>query len=298
MAEKKSALGRGLGALIDLQPTVQTSGSSLIDEVELSKIVANPIQPRTMFDEEALKELAASIAELGVVQPITLRETEPGKYMIIAGERRYRASKMAGLTKIPAYVKRVSDETMMEMALVENIQREDLNSIEIALTYQRLLDEYQFTQEKLSERVGKKRATVANYLRLLKLPAEIQLGLTKKEIDMGHARALINVADPAVMIKLYEDIVKNGYSVRKVEELVKSLSAPKASKKQSDPEIKAEYEQMGKHLSTLFGASVKIERNDKGKGRIVLQFANDDELEKLLATMDQIRQNAWKNVST
>lgn len=292
MAEKKSALGRGLGALIDLQPTVQTSGSSLIDEVELSKIVANPTQPRTMFDEEALKELAASIAELGVVQPITLRETEPGKYMIIAGERRYRASKMAGLTKIPAYVKRVSDETMMEMALVENIQREDLNSIEIALTYQRLLDEYQFTQEKLSERVGKKRATVANYLRLLKLPAEIQLGLTKKEIDMGHARALINVSDPALMIQLYEDIVKNGYSVRKVEELVKNLSAAKPAKKQADPEIKAEYEQMSKHLSNLFGASVKIERNEKGKGRIVLQFANDDELEKLLATMDQIRQNA------
>jgi ParB family chromosome partitioning protein len=292
MAEKKSALGRGLGALIDLQPTVQTSGSSLIDEIELSKIQANPGQPRTVFDEEALKELAASIAELGVVQPITLRETEPGKYMIIAGERRYRASKMAGLTKIPAYVKRVSDETMMEMALVENIQREDLNSIEIALTYQRLLDEYQFTQEKLSERVGKKRATVANYLRLLKLPAEIQLGLTKKEIDMGHARALINVSDPALMIQLYEDIVKNGYSVRKVEELVKNLSVTKPAKKQADPEIKAEYEQMSKHLSNLFGASVKIERNDKGKGRIVLQFANDDELEKLLATMDQIRQNA------
>lgn len=295
MAEKKSALGRGLGALIDLQPTVQTSGSSLIDEIELSKIQANPGQPRTNFDEEALKELAASIAELGVVQPITLRETEPGKYMIIAGERRYRASKMAGLTKIPAYVKRVSDETMMEMALVENIQREDLNSIEIALTYQRLLDEYQFTQEKLSERVGKKRATVANYLRLLKLPAEIQLGLTKKEIDMGHARALINVSDPALMIQLYEDIVKNGYSVRKVEELVKNLSAAKPTKKQPDPEIKAEYEQISKHLSNLFGASVKIERNEKGKGRIVLQFANDDELEKLLATMDQIRQNAWEN---
>ena len=298
MVEKKSALGRGLGALIDLQPTVQTSGSSLIDEIELSKIQANPGQPRTVFDEEALKELAASIAELGVVQPITLRETEPGKYMIIAGERRYRASKMAGLTKIPAYVKRVSDETMMEMALVENIQREDLNSIEIALTYQRLLDEYQFTQEKLSERVGKKRATVANYLRLLKLPAEIQLGLTKKEIDMGHARALINVSDPALMIQLYEDIVKNGYSVRKVEELVKNLSVAKPAKKQADPDIKAEYEQMSKHLSNLFGASVKIERNDKGKGRIVLQFANDDELEKLLATMDQIRQNAWENYFT
>jgi ParB family chromosome partitioning protein len=295
MAEKKSALGRGLGALIDMQPTVQVSGSSSIDEIELSKIQANPGQPRTIFDEEALQELAASIAELGVVQPITVREIEPDKYMIIAGERRFRASKLAGLTKIPAYVKRVSDETMMEMALVENIQREDLNAIEIALSYQRLLDEYKFTQEKLSERVGKKRATVANYLRLLKLPAEIQLGLTKKEIDMGHARALINVADPAAMIKLYEEIVKNGYSVRKVEELVKNMEAitpAKAEQVHQQAEVKAVYESMGKHLSSLFGAPVKIERNNKGKGKIVLQFANDEELEKLLATMDQIRQNA------
>lgn len=293
MAEKKSALGRGLGALIDMQPTVQTGGSSLIDEIELTNIEANPTQPRTIFDEEALQELATSIKELGVVQPITVREVSAGKYMIIAGERRYRASKLAGLTKIPAYIKRVSDETMMEMALVENIQREDLNAIEIALTYQRLLDDYQFTQEKLSERVGKKRATVANYLRLLKLPAEIQLGLTKKDIDMGHARALINVEDPTVMIKLYEDIVKNGYSVRKVEELVKGLNAQKkAAKPEPNHELLAVYETMGKQLSALFGSPVKIERNDKGKGRIVLQFANDDELESLLSIMEQMQHKA------
>lgn len=293
MAEKKSALGRGLGALIDMQPTVQTGGSSLIDEIELSNIEANPTQPRTIFDEEALQELATSIKELGVVQPITVREVSTGKYMIIAGERRYRASKIAGLTKIPAYIKRVSDETMMEMALVENIQREDLNAIEIALTYQRLLDDYQFTQEKLSERVGKKRATVANYLRLLKLPAEIQLGLTKKEIDMGHARALINVDDPTVMIKLYEDIVKNGYSVRKVEELVKALNQQKKESKQpANKELLAVYETMGKQLSALFGSPVKIERNEKGKGRIVLQFANDDELESLLSVMEQMQHKA------
>jgi ParB family chromosome partitioning protein len=293
MAEKKSALGRGLGALIDMQPTVQTGGSSLIDEIELSNIEANPTQPRTIFDEEALQELATSIKELGVVQPITVREVSAGKYMIIAGERRYRASKIAGLTKIPAYIKRVSDETMMEMALVENIQREDLNAIEIALTYQRLLDDYQFTQEKLSERVGKKRATVANYLRLLKLPAEIQLGLTKKEIDMGRARALINVDDPTVMIKLYEDIVKNGYSVRKVEELVKALNQQKKESKQpANKELLAVYETMGKQLSALFGSPVKIERNEKGKGRIVLQFANDDELESLLSVMEQMQHKA------
>ena len=287
--EKKSALGRGLGALIDIQPTVQTSGSSQIDEVELSKIEANPDQPRTNFNEEALQELAASIAELGVVQPITIREIEPDKYMIIAGERRYRASKLAGLTKIPAYIKRVSDETMMEMALVENIQREDLNAIEIALTYQRLLDEYKFTQEKLSERVGKKRATVANYLRLLKLPAEIQLGLTKKEIDMGHARALINVQDPTKMIKLYEEVVAKGYSVRKVEELVRSLNEEKPASKPADPELQKAYSQIADRLSNIFGAKVKVDRNEKGKGKISLVFSSDEELENILMVIDSIK---------
>lgn len=289
--EKKSALGRGLGALIDIQPTVQTSGSSLIDEVELSKIEANPDQPRTNFNEEALQELAASIAELGVVQPITIREIAPEKYMIIAGERRFRASKLAGLTKIPAYIKRVSDETMMEMALVENIQREDLNAIEIALTYQRLLDEYKFTQEKLSDRVGKKRATVANYLRLLKLPAEIQLGLTKKEIDMGHARALINVQDPTKMIKLYEEVVAKGYSVRKVEELVRQLNeeGEAKEKKASDPEIQKAYSQIADRLSSIFGAKVKVDRNEKGKGKISLVFSSDEELENILMVIDSIK---------
>ena len=287
--EKKSALGRGLGALIDVQPTVQTSGSSSIDEVEISKIEANPDQPRTNFNEEALQELAASIAELGVVQPITIREIGPDKYMIIAGERRFRASKIAGLTKIPAYIKRVSDETMMEMALVENIQREDLNAIEIALTYQRLLDEYKFTQEKLSDRVGKKRATVANYLRLLKLPAEIQLGLTKKEIDMGHARALINVQDPTKMIKLYEEVVAKGYSVRKVEELVRDINAEKPEKKVSDPELQKAYSQIADRLSNIFGAKVKVDRNEKGKGKISLIFSSDEELENILMVIDSLK---------
>ena len=209
--------------------------------------------------------------------------------MIIAGERRYRASKLAGLTKIPAYIKRVSDETMMEMALVENIQREDLNAIEIALTYQRLLDEYKFTQEKLSERVGKKRATVANYLRLLKLPAEIQLGLTKKEIDMGHARALINVEDPTQMIKLYEEVVAKGYSVRKVEEMVRNLNAEKPASKPSDPELQKAYSQIADRLSSIFGAKVKVDRNDKGKGKISLVFSSDEELENILMVIDSIK---------
>jgi ParB family chromosome partitioning protein len=213
--------------------------------------------------------------------------------MIIAGERRFRASKLAGLTKIPAYIKRVSDETMMEMALVENIQREDLNAIEIALTYQRLLDEYKFTQEKLSERVGKKRATVANYLRLLKLPAEIQLGLTKKEIDMGHARALINVQDPTKMIKLYEEVVAKGYSVRKVEELVRQLNeeggVSSQGKKPADPELQKAYSQIADRLSNIFGAKVKVDRNEKGKGKISLVFSSDEELENILMVIDSLK---------
>ncbi len=285
---KPRGLGKGLGALIDTTPIVHTAGSSSICEIELSKIQANPDQPRTHFDEEALKELSISISEIGLVQPITLREIEPDKFQIIAGERRYRASKMAGLEKIPAYVKKVSDEALMEMALVENIQREDLNAIEISLSYQRLIDDYGFTQDKLSERVGKKRATIANYLRLLKLPAEIQIGLTQRLIDMGHARALINVNDPALMIKLYDETVKNGYSVRKVEEIVRNLAAEKTEKKSVDKDLLQAYDQISKKLSELFNAKVKIDRNEKGKGKISLQFSSDEELELIMATIDKL----------
>ena len=186
---QKHVLGRGLSALMDIEP-ISTSGSSSINEIEISKIHANPNQPRTFFDEEALGELSASIKEIGIIQPITLRELDPDNYQIIAGERRYRASKMAGLTSIPAYVRKAADDTVVEMALIENLQREDLSAIEIALTFQRLQEEYKMTQERLSERVGKKRATVSNYLRLLRLPAEIQMGIKDKQIDMGHARHL------------------------------------------------------------------------------------------------------------
>ena len=293
MAVKRvGGLGRGVNALISSGDDMIVDGASSINEISIAEIEANLDQPRKDFDEESLEELAESIRQVGVIQPISLKKLENGKYMIIAGERRFRASKMAGKTTIPAYVREVNDDLMMEMALVENIQREDLNSSEIALTYQRLMDDYRFTQEKFSERVGKKRTTVTNYLRLLKLPAEIQLGLTKKEIDMGHARALINVQDPAVMIKLYEDVVKHGYSVRKVEQLVQELTNPKKAEKKTNTELQEVYTTMGQQLSSVFGTAVKIERNDKGKGRIVLQFANDEELEKLMAIMDQIRQNA------
>ena len=220
MVMKRSPLARGLDALITMDDP-KTGGSSSISDIELSKIQPNPDQPRSDFEEETLEELATSIRSLGVIQPITLKETGTDKYMIISGERRYRASLMAGLERIPAYIKTAADENVVEMALIENIQREDLNSIEIALAYQKLIDSYGLTQEKLSERVGKKRATIANYLRLLKLPAEIQVGLKDKKIDMGHARALLPVEDPEVQLALYEQILVDGLSVRNVEEIVR-----------------------------------------------------------------------------
>ena len=229
MAQKRNALGRGLDALLSMDE-VQTGGSSSINEIELSKIQVNPNQPRREFDPVALQELADSIAEIGIIQPVTLRQMDDGNYQLIAGERRFRASQLAGLTSIPAYIRTADDENVMEMALIENIQREDLNSMEIALAYQHLLDQYGLTQERLSERVGKKRTTIANYLRLLKLPAPIQIGLKNKQIDMGHARALVTLGDPKLQVRLFEEILEHGYSVRKVEELVKALSEGEAVK--------------------------------------------------------------------
>lgn len=288
---KKNALGRGLGALIELD-NVQTGGGSSINEIDLDLIEANPNQPRRHFDQEALEELSASIAQIGVVQPITLREADGGKYQIIAGERRFRAAKMAGLEKIPAYVKTVDDESVMEMALVENIQREDLNAIEIALSYQRLIDEYKFTQEALSAKVGKKRATIANYLRLLKLPAEVQLGIKDKVIDMGHARALASLDDAASMIRIYEETAKNGYSVRQVEEMVHDAvngeTQPKTKQKQSEGMAASDFEPLCGKLSQALGTKVSISRNSKGKGKISLQFSSDEELENLLSILDKI----------
>ena len=218
MAVKKKypALGRGLGAVISTGE-VTTSGSSSINEIDIDRIQANPNQPRRDFDAEALDELAESIRQIGIIQPITLRKMEDGSYQIIAGERRWRASQLAGLTTIPAYIRTANDEGMMQMALVENIQREDLNSIEIALAYQNLIEQFDLTQDALSEKVGKKRATVANYLRLLRLPAQVQMALKKGMMDQGHARALLGLQDPSLQVKLYQEIVQKGYSVRQVE---------------------------------------------------------------------------------
>lgn len=236
--QRRNALGRGLDALLSMEE-VKTEGSSSINEIELSKISVNPNQPRREFDETALEELADSIREIGIIQPITLRKVSDDEYQIIAGERRYRASQKAGLDTIPAYIRTADDENVMEMALIENIQREDLNSVEIALAYQHLIEQYDLTQERLSERVGKKRTTIANYLRLLKLPAPIQMALQNKQIDMGHARALITLGDPKLQVKIFEEILEHGYSVRKVEEIVKSLSegeAVKSGTKKDNPE--------------------------------------------------------------
>ena len=220
--KKYNALGRGLDALISTEG-VRPQGSSTINEIAIEQIEANPNQPRREFDEDSLRELATSIREIGIIQPITLRQVDDHRFQIIAGERRWRASQLAGLKAIPAYIRTISDENIMEMALVENIQREDLNSIEIALAYQHLLENDGMTQEKISERVGKSRAAIANYIRLLRLPAQIQLALQKKEIDMGHARALLSLDSPSLQIKVFKEIMKNNYSVRKVEEMCSLL---------------------------------------------------------------------------
>lgn len=294
MAQRRNALGRGLDALLSMDE-VKTEGSSSINEIELSKIVANPNQPRREFDQEALQELADSITEIGIIQPITLRKITDDEYQIIAGERRFRAAGIAGLTQIPAYIRTADDENVMEMALIENIQREDLNSVEIALAYHHLIERYNLTQERLSERVGKKRATITNYLRLLKLPAPIQMALQNKEIDMGHARALISLADPKLQMKVFEETQAHGYSVRKVEEIVKSLlegETIKSGEKKIAPKkakLPEEYDLLKQHLSGFFSTKVQLTCSNKGKGKISIPFSNEEELERIMDIFDSLK---------
>lgn len=286
---KKSVLGRGLGALIDNSDEVtRTRPSASITEIEISKIEGNPWQPRTRFDEEKLSELAISIKELGIIQPLTLRKIDNDRYQIIAGERRFRAAKLAGLEKVPAYVRLAEDDIMLEMALVENIQREDLDPIEIAISYQRLMDECQLTQESMSERVGKKRSTIANYLRLLKLPAEIQLGLREKQISMGHARAIINVEDPALQLMIFEQTIKHDFSVRKVEEVVRKLAEqPVAEEPKTPIPSSPGYEQLKNQISNFFKTNIQFSREENGKGKIIIPFRSDEELEKIINILDK-----------
>ena len=288
---KKKALGRGLNALISMDDN-ETKGSSFISEVDIDKIKPNPNQPRRDFDDETMDELAASIKKIGIIQPVTLHELDDGMYQIIAGERRYRASLMLGLKSIPAYIKTVDDDNVMEMALVENIQREDLNAIEIALTYQKLIDSQSLTQEQLSERVGKKRATIANYLRLLKLPAELQIGIKDKKIDMGHARALVVIPDPELQLNIYNRIIKEGLSVRRVEAIVKKEIAKLSNKSKPKKRVQKtsdEFDVLKDHLSRFFDTPVEFKYSKSGKGRITIPFNSNEDLERIIGIFDVIK---------
>ncbi len=293
--KKFQALGRGLDALISTEE-VHAAGSSSINEVSIHKIQANPNQPRREFEAGAMEELAESIRQIGIIQPITLRKMEDDTYQIIAGERRWRASQMAGLQTIPAYIRTADDENMMQMALVENIQREDLNAIEIALAYQNLIEQYDLTQDKLSEKVGKNRTTIANYLRLLKLPAQVQVALQNKEVDQGHARALLGLSQPSLQVKLFNEIKEKGYSVRQVEEMVKVLNngeTVKSGRHQLNGKparrLPEEYDVLRSRLSDFFRTKVQMSCTSQGKGKISIPFSSEEELEHIISLFDKMK---------
>jgi len=304
---KKNVLGRGLGALIEESSTTSMSNDrnqrteAAVREVEISKIEINPYQPRKNFDNEALAELSESIKQLGIIQPITVRKMDNGRYQLISGERRMRASQLAGLTALPAYIREADDQAMLELALVENIQREDLDAIEISISYQRLIDECNLTQEALSERVGKKRATVANYLRLLRLPAEVQLGIRDKKLTMGHARTLLGIDEPALMLDIYNRILSEELSVRKTEELVRDVIEARDYQEvvaDAEPDEDGEVVQSVSReedkvlvgsLKDIFNKKVKLSRSVNGSGKIVIPFKTDDELSKIISIFDLLK---------
>ena len=284
--------GMGLDALINTND-INTQGTSNLNEIAIELIEPNPDQPRHEFDENALNELAASIREIGIITPITVREMPSGHYQIIAGERRWRASQLAGLTSMPAYIKTTDDKLTMEMALVENIQREDLNAIEIALAYQRLSESTGMTQERMSERLGKSRTSITNYMRLLKLPAQIQMALKNRDIDMGHARALLSLESPSAQLKLFKDVHRNGYSVRKVEEMVQMVkngdSLQNARKTVAPNQLPLEYSILRDRLSELFQVKIQMTCSPQSKGRISIPFANEEELEYIMNVFDKVK---------
>jgi len=300
--QRKTGLGRGLSALLDDSDSVHPPKNSMnpvseteqkaqpnnIGTIKISDIATNPFQPRTEFDQVALNELADSIRIQGLIQPITVRAAEGGTYQLISGERRLRASKLAGLTEIPAYVRQANDQQMLEMALIENIQRENLNAIEVALSFQRMLEECSLKQEQLSERVGKNRSTVTNYLRLLKLPPVIQISIRDQKISMGHARALINVEESEKQLFIHQEIIDKGLSVRKVEELVRSINSlqmkPKASKSSAGTSF--EYQKLQKDLASRFATKVKLKVGENGKGAIEIPFVSNDDLSRILELLD------------
>ena len=290
-ATKKQALGRGLSALLkDPQNDIKSAGDKNADklvghivELDLSSIEVNPFQPRTSFNEESLRELASSIRELGVIQPITVRKLDYNQYQLVSGERRFRASKLIGLETIPAYIRIANDQESLEMALVENIQRQDLDPIEISLSYQRLIDEINLTQEQLSERVGKNRSTIANYLRLLKLDPIIQTGMRDGFLSMGHGRALINIEDPQTQLEIYEKILTNSLSVRETEKLVRNLQegTPVEGKKPSSPSLPKDIKKSIKEFSERLGTKVDVKVSKKGNGRVIIPFASEAELQRI-----------------
>ncbi|NEV93506.1 ParB/RepB/Spo0J family partition protein [Psychroflexus sp. YR1-1] len=287
---KKKALGRGLSALLnDPDNDIKSAGDKNADkvvgnivELSLEAIEVNPFQPRTSFSEEALKELASSIRELGVIQPITVRKLDFNKYQLVSGERRYRASKMLGLETIPSYIRIANDQESLEMALVENIQRQDLDPIEVALSYQRLIDEIDLTQEELSDRVGKNRSTIANYLRLLKLDPIIQTGMRDGFLSMGHGRALINISSTSVQLEIYEQILKDKLSVRETEALVKrTQEGSKTSKSREKPKVDEKKQKALKQISSYFGAKVEMKINKKGNGKLIVPFSSDEDFQRI-----------------
>ncbi len=300
MTPKKSALGRGLSALLenpgtDITTRNATSGNSGVAGnvalIPIAQIETNPFQPRTHFDSEALAELAESIRQLGIIQPLTLRKLGYDKFQLISGERRFRASQLAGLTEVPAYVRIANDQAMLEMALVENIQREDLDAIEVAVSYQRLVEECNLTQEQLSERVGKKRSTVSNYLRLLKLPAEIQAGIRNRSITMGHARSLTGIDNPTEQLEVFYRILTEGLNVREVEEAAKNVSEKKAvkstpEKSRSSQALSFELQKIKEDLSRTFNSHISIKKNGKGGGELVIPFLSDEDLERIFSIIE------------
>lgn len=287
---RKNVLGRGLGALIDDSDMKKLEQLGSISEINIDLIETNPYQPRSKFGEEGLNELASSIKELGIIQPITVRQLDEGRFQLITGERRYRAAIIVGLKKIPAYLRIADDQAMLELALVENIQREDLDPVEIAISYQRLIEECQLTQENLSDRVGRKRSTISNYLRLLKLPAEIQLGVREEKLSMGHARTLINIEDPQTQIKVFYRVIDEELSVRKTEELVRQMNRntfKDTSKIERRLKLNKEFEELTQHISKYFNTEVQFRVNENGKGKIVIPFENPEEMERIIGILDK-----------
>ncbi len=287
---QKNALGRGLGALIDVsedqdRPLLQSP--SAVSEIPLKNISMNPFQPRTSFNEETLNELVISVEKHGIIQPITVRRAEDSSYQLITGERRLRAAQKAGLRRIPAYVREAGDDSMLELALVENLQREDLDAIEIAVSFQRLIEEFSLTQEGLSGRIGKKRATIANYLRLLNLPAEIQTAIRGKKISMGHARALLAIEEKKLQLDVFGKILSQDLSVRKVESLAQRAKMDDTTTQTADTEQRSDYEDLREHLSHYFGATIEFKRSSKGTGRIVIPFKSDEDLQRIVSILDK-----------